>query len=138
MLVLGKAGLVFVLLTMASIEAAKQEHTTAKRLFTRIKNGLSNAIDKQDDLEIIESRFMELKVKFSKVQEKHEVYVLLRDSIVEEFDNEEEYTWINEIELVYEDMERRKVAYVQAQKKTEEKKMKFKSNVIELEAHDKK
>ena len=69
MLVLDKAGLVFVLLTMASIEAAKQERTTAKRLFTWTKNGLSNAIDKQDDLEIIENRFMDLKVKFSKVQE---------------------------------------------------------------------
>ena len=56
MLVLGKASLVFVLLTMASIEAAKQERTTAKRLFTQTKNGLSNAIDKQDDLEIIELR----------------------------------------------------------------------------------
>ena len=37
MLVLGKASLVFILLTMASIEAAKQERTTAKRLFTRTK-----------------------------------------------------------------------------------------------------
>ena len=138
MLVLGKAGLVFVLLTMASIEAAKQEHTTAKRLFTRTKNGLSYATDKQDDLEIIENRFMDLKVKFSKVQEKHEIYASLLDSIGEEFDEEEEDTWINEIELVYDDMERRKVAYVRAQNKTEEKKMKFESNVIELEAHDKK
>ena len=112
MLVLGKASLVFVLLTMASIEAAKQERTTAKRLFTRTKNGLSNAIDKQDDLEIIENRFMDLKERFSKVQEKHEVYVSLLDSIGEEFDEEEEDTWINGIELVYEDMERRKVAYV--------------------------
>ena len=49
-----------------------------------------------------------------------------------------EGTWINEIELVYEDMERRKVAYIRAQKKIKEKKMKFESNVIELEAHDKK
>ena len=130
--------MVFVLLTMASIESAKQERTTAKRLFKPTKNGLSNAIDKQDDLEIIENRFMDLKVKFSKVQEKHEVYVSLLDSIVEEFDEEEEDTWINEIELVYEDMERGKVAYVRAQKKTEEKKMKFESNVIELEDHEKK
>ena len=105
MLVLGKASLVFVLLTMASIEATKQEHTTVKRLFTWTKNGLSNAIDKKDGLEIIENRFMDLKVKFSKVQEKHEVYVSLLDSIGEEFDEEEEDTWINEIELVYEDME---------------------------------
>ena len=138
MLVLGEASLVFVLLTMASIEAAKQERTTAKRLFTRTKNGLSNAIDKQDDLEIIENRFMDLKVKFSKVQGKHEVYVSLLDGIGEEFDEEEEDTWINEIELVYEDMERRKVAYVRAHEKTEEKKMKFESNIIELEVHDKK
>ena len=79
-------GLVVVLLTMASIEAAKQERTTAKRLFTRTKNGLSNAMDKQDDLEIIKSRFMDLKVKFSEVQEKHEVYVSLLESIGEEFD----------------------------------------------------
>ena len=101
------------------------------------KNGILNAIDKQDDLEIIENKFMDLKVKFSKVQEKHEVYVSLLDSIGEEFDEEED-TWINETELVYEDMEQRKVAYVRAHEKTEEKKMKFESNVIELEAHDKK
>ena len=112
MLVLGKGSLVFVLLAMASTEAAKQECTTVKRLFTRTKNGLSNAIDKQDDLEIIENRLMNLKVKFSKVQEKHEVHVSLLDSIGEEFDEEKEDTWINEFELVYEDMERRKVAYV--------------------------
>ena len=93
MLVLGKASLVFILLTMTSIEAAKQEHTTAKCLSTRTKNGLSNVIDKQDDLEIIENRFMDLKVKFSKVQEKHEVHVSLLDSIGEEFDKEED-TWI--------------------------------------------
>ena len=118
MLVLGKASLVFVLLTMASVESAKWERTTAKRLFTWTKNGLSNAIDRQDDLEIIENRFMDLKVKFIKVQEKHEVYVSLLDSIGEEFDEKEEDTRINEIELVYEDMERRKVAYVRAQKET--------------------
>ena len=35
-------------------------------------------------------------------------------------------------------MEREKVAYVRAQKETEAKKMKFKSNVIGLEAHEKK
>ena len=35
-------------------------------------------------------------------------------------------------------MEGRRVAYVRAQKETEEKKMKFESNVIELEAHEKK
>ena len=51
------------------------------------------------------------------MQGKHEVYVSLIDSIGEEFDEEEEDTWINETELVYEDMERRKVAYVRAQKK---------------------
>ena len=105
MLVLGKASLVFILLTVTNIETAKQEHTTVKRLFTRTKNGLSNAIDKQDDLEIIENRFMDLKVKFSKVQEKHEVHVSLLDSIGEEFDEKEEDTWISEIELVYENME---------------------------------
>ena len=43
-------------------------------------------------------------MKFSKVQEKHEVYVSLLDSIGEEFDEEEEDTWIKEIELVYEDI----------------------------------
>ena len=122
MLVLGKASLVFVPLTMASIEAAKQECTTVKRLFTQTKNGLSNAIDKQDDLEIIENGFMDLKVKFSKVQEKHEVYVSQLDSIGEEFDEEEEDTWINEIELVYEDVERRKVAYVRAHEKKQKRK----------------
>ena len=37
---------------------------------------------------------MDLKVKFSKVQEKHEVHVSLLDSIGEEFDKEEEDTWI--------------------------------------------
>ena len=95
---------------MASIEAAKQELTTAKRLFTRTKNGLSNAIDKQDDLEIIDNRFIDLKVKFSKVQERHEVCVSLLDSIGEECDDGEEDTWINEIELVYQNMEQRKVA----------------------------
>ena len=46
MLVLGKASLVFVLLTMASIEAAKQERSTPKLLFTLTKTGLSNAFDK--------------------------------------------------------------------------------------------
>ena len=56
------------------------------------------------------------------MQEKHEVYVSLLDSIVEEFDEEEEDTWINEIELVYEDMERGKVAYVRAQKKNRREK----------------
>ena len=70
-------------------------------------------------MEIIENRFIDLKVKFSKVQEKHEVYVSLLDSSGEESEEEEEYTWINEIELVYEDMERGKVAYVRAQKETE-------------------
>ena len=88
MLVLGEASVVFVLRTMASIESAKQERTTAKRLFTRTDNGLSSAINKQYDLEIIENRFMDLEVKSSKVQEKHEVYVSLLDSIGEEFGEE--------------------------------------------------
>ena len=33
-------------------------------------------------------------------------------------------------------MEQRKVAYVRAQKETEEKRMKVESNFIELEAHE--
>ena len=43
-------------------------HYSKASLYTD-KNRLSNAIDKQDDLEIIENRFMDLKMKFSKVQE---------------------------------------------------------------------
>ena len=98
MLVLVQASLVFVLFSMTTNEAAKQECTTySKASLYRDKNGLSNAIDKQADLEIIENRFMDLTVKFSKVQEKHEVYVSLLDGIGEEFDEEEEDTWINEI-----------------------------------------
>ena len=61
------------------------------------KNGSSHGIDKQDGFEIIENRFMDLKVKFSKVQEKHNVYVSLLDSIGEEFDEGEENTRITEI-----------------------------------------
>ena len=88
MLVAGEATLVFVLLTMASIEAAKQECTYSKASLYTEKIGFTNATDKQDDLAIIEKWFIDLKVKFNKVQEKHEVYVSLLDSIGEEFDKE--------------------------------------------------
>ena len=95
---------------MASIEVAKQECNKAKRLFTRTKNGSSNATDKQDDLEIIQNRFMDLKVMFSKVQQKHEVYVSLLNSIGEEFNEkeeedipsgQEEISWMKKIHKIY-------------------------------------
>ncbi len=49
-----KVSSILTLFVMATAEAAKKELTTVKRLFTRTKNGLKYALDKQDDLEIIE------------------------------------------------------------------------------------
>eukprot|EP00794_Sanderia_malayensis_P021205 gene21205-23287_t len=106
---------------MATVKAVKKERTTAKRLFTRTKNGLQNALDKQDDLEIIENRFIDLKDKFNKVQEKHEAYISFVDNVGDEFEEEED-EWINDIESTFEDMERRKVALVRTQKGLEEQK----------------
>ncbi len=47
-----KVSLILTLFVMATAEATKL--TTVKRLFTRTKNGLQNALIKKDDLEIIE------------------------------------------------------------------------------------
>ena len=64
-------------------------------------------------MEIIENRFTDLKQKWHFVQDKHESYISALFSVGVEV-NESEDSWINEIETVFAEVERKKFAYVRS------------------------
>ena len=96
----------------------KKYRTTAKRLFTRSKNGLQNALRMNDDAEIIESRFAELTKRFGDVLEKHEQYVY---ELEKGNTTVEEDGWVEEIVTGYDDLERECCRYIKEQRGKEAK-----------------
>ena len=66
---------------MASAAACKKARATAKGLFTKARKNLIRMIENDSDIEIIESRMMDLKRTYLKVQEKHEEYLSHQEGV---------------------------------------------------------
>ena len=87
----------------------KKQRSTAKSLFTRVKNGLQKTLRLKDEVEIIESRFAELAKRFGDLLEKHELYVYELQNQGESV-GEEEY--VDEIEKEFEELQRECCKYI--------------------------
>ena len=88
------------------VKTSKKERATAKRLFTRSKNGIAAALQNNDDVAIIENRFSDMKKRFDGVIEKHEDYISLIEDDDLTFNEETEANWIAEVENEFSQMER--------------------------------
>ena len=80
---------------------SKVARATSKRLFTRTKNILVQLINDNGNVDIIESRFCDLKALLTTVQSKHEKYI---EDLGEDIDDntiESEDIWIIEVEEVF-------------------------------------
>ena len=100
-------------------EAIKKSRSTAKGLFTRSNNAVTDAIKYDDDPELVERKMFELTNRYKNVQEIHENYV----TEIEEdqsFDKNTEESWLSEITQAFSTTERMALAYIKTKKKAEE------------------
>ena len=95
---------------MSDQETAKKTSTTSKAMFTKARNNMLSLIDSGSDVEIIESRFNEVKRTYLNVQEKHEEYLGLRG--IEEANTSDQQGWVEVIDKEYDEAEELKVTYI--------------------------
>ena len=119
---------------MVDLEAAKQARTSTKRLFTKTINGIKRVMEKEDDVAILESRFSGLKNVWKEVQEKHKEYVML---LATKDKQQAEDSWIEELDDIYSDIERKRLNYVQNHKEREEEKSRKQSEMAQKELEKK-
>ena len=119
---------------MVDLEAAKQARTSTKRLFTKTINGIKRVMEKEDDVAILESRFSGLKNVWKEVQEKHKEYVML---LATKDKQRAEDSWIEELDDIYSDIERKRLNYVQNHKEREEEKSRKQSEMAQKELEKK-
>ena len=89
----------------------KSQRVTAKRFFTRAVNGVDKAIQKECDVELVESRFNELRVRWNTVQQCHEDYTQEIHGGSDEIPSEHD-AWLNELNDIFDDLEQKKVVYI--------------------------
>ena len=92
------------------MEDAKKWRTVAKRLFTRAGNGIILSMEKKNEADIIECRFLEFTKKYTDVLEKHEEYVYQCEKDGEVVDETED--WVEAVEVKYDELQRQCHAYM--------------------------
>ena len=92
------------------VEELKKSRATAKRMFTKSKNNLNTQIEKERDLEIVESRMGELRLAYRTAQEKHEEYMSGLGYEEEDERYVAEDKWITTVDTDFDDAEVKKVA----------------------------
>ena len=80
---------------------AKQNRTTAKRLFTRSNNQLKLAIQNKD-YPAVEEYFQSLKARLKIVQDEHEKYITMTEATGSVLDESTEDAWMQDIEEEFE------------------------------------
>ena len=60
---------------MADAAKVKRERASAKGLFTKACNRLSEAIYSESEIDLIDAKFKTLKIKWSDIQVKHDTYI---------------------------------------------------------------
>ena len=93
----------------------RKKRISAKRLFTRARNAVENAVLAQDDIDLVKKKSVDLEKRYSEVQEAHESYVCA----IEETDGYSESeceSWIDEIEQAFICTERKYHAYIKGLK----------------------
>ena len=93
------------------VAEAKLARTSAKRVFNRNVKKIVDSINSKDTAALIESRFKDLKQLWDDVQRKHEGYIESLENSKTTYDVEQEDGWIDEMDKVYDDVLRQKLAY---------------------------
>ena len=93
------------------VAEAKLARTSAKRVFNRNVKKIVDSINSKDTAALIESRFKDLKQLWDDVQRKHEGYIESLGKSKTTYDVEQEDGWIDEMDKVYDDVLRQKLAY---------------------------
>ena len=101
------------------ITKLKRERASAKSLFTKACNRLSEAINIVSDVDLIEAKFATVRVKWSNVQLKHDAYIIAAFPEGEGDDDGE--IWINDLEERFEVIEKAKFDYAKGMKQKTEK-----------------
>ena len=94
--------------------------TSAKRSFTRLNNIVCQSMSQDNDLDLIEERFEELKKAWKKVEELHDQYVSMKE------EEPEDEVWLDEIFETFSKTQERFFMYRKANKKEEKFKIKLK------------
>lgn len=90
---------------------AKLARTSAKRVFNRDVKRIIDSIEVKDTPTLIESRFNDLKRHWDDVQERHERYIEALENTKTTYDVDAEDQWINEMDEIYNDVLRKRIAY---------------------------
>jgi IS1 family transposase len=93
------------------VAEAKLARTSAKRVFNRNVKKIVDSINSKDTAALIESRFKDLKQLWDDVQRKHEGYIESLENSKTTYDVEQEDGWIDQMDKVYDDVLRQKLAY---------------------------
>ena len=99
----------------------KRERGAAKGLFTKACNRLSEAININSEVDLIEAKFETLKIKWSGVQIKNDAYLSAVDVDGDGGDDIKEDGWIDDLEEKFEVVEKAKFDYVRKRKQNYEK-----------------
>ena len=115
---------------MADAAKVKRERASAKGLFTKACNRLSEAIYSESEIDLIDAKFKTLKIKWSDIQVKHDTYIT---SLGTDIDEDEENRWIDDLEEKFEVAEKAKFDYVRGRRQKYERD--YQLNKHEVEEH---
>ena len=87
-------------------------------------------MEKEDNIAILDSLFSDLKNVWKEVQEKHKEYVML---LATEGKQQAEDSWIEELDDIYSDIEKKTLNYVRNRKEREEEKSRKQSEMAQKE-----
>ena len=109
---------------------SRRERSSAKGLFTKACNRLSEAITIESEFDLIESKFETLKIRWNDVQVKNDAYL----AVVYPDGNEDvaEVQWLDDLEEKFEVAEKAKFDYVRNKKKLYEREIQESKHEVEL------
>ena len=109
---------------------SRRERSSAKGLFTKACNRLSEAITIESEFDLVESKFETLKIRWNDVQVKNDAYL----AVVYPDGNEDvaEVQWLDDLEEKFEVAEKAKFDYVRNRKKLYEREIQESKYEVEL------
>lgn len=93
-------------------DQAKAKRGISKGLFTKAQKKLCKALEDNADVEIIEGRMSDVKKAYNTAQERHEEYMSALGISEQDANFATEDSWISSLDDEYDEIERKKVAYV--------------------------
>ena len=111
-------------------EEEKKQRTTAKRKFTRLCNRIMEDINNEGELEVIDEKYVTIKLLWDDVQSKHDNYMFAKYPTEEEPSNPTDDEYMRQLEEKFEIIQKAKHDYIRKLKIQEEEEMKFKEKKV--------